>query len=287
MTRHVRQPGPPPPERAAVVPVRAEPWAVTLPAGMLLRDALARALADAGFDGAVFDLAGAAFAPFAYVMPALSPDGRTAAWYSATHTPAGIAVLEAGALTVGLRDGAPFFHGHGIWREASGIRSGGHLLPETCTLATDTRLVGLGVRGARFEARPDPETGFTLFTPVPTGPAPAAPNGIALRLRPNQDMTRALESLAVQHGLGRARLYGGVGSTIGVRWADGTGQDVGFATELAVTAADIDPAGDSRIDAVLVDLEGRLASGTLLRGDNPILMTLEAVLVRTDRPDPA
>lgn len=279
MMRQVQQPGPPPPERAVVVPVRAESWAVTLPAGALLRDALAEALDAAGFDGAVFGLAGATFAPFAYVMPALSPDGRTAAWYSATHTPAGVTVLEAGALTLGLRDGAPFFHGHGIWREASGAKGGGHLLPETCTLAEDTRLAGLGFRGARFETGPDPETGFTLFAPVPIGPPPAAPNALALRLRPNQDMTRALEALAAQHGLGPAWLYGGVGSTIGVRWADGTGQEVGFATELAVTEAAIDPAGDSRIAAVLVDLNGRLAAGTLLPDDNPILMTLEAVLV--------
>jgi predicted DNA-binding protein with PD1-like motif len=269
-----------------VVPVRAEPLEVTIPAGALLRDALAAAVAADGFDGAVFGLAGAAFAPFAYVMPALSPDGRTAAWYSATHSPRGVTVLDAGALTLGRRDGADFFHGHGTWRAGSGAVSGGHLLPEVCTLAAETVLRGVGLRGARFEAVPDPETGFTLFAPVATDAGPSEPNALALRLRPNQDLTLALEALAARHGLGRARLCGGVGSTIGVRWADGTGADVGFATELAVTQGVIDPAGDSAVAAVLVDVDGRVSRGRLARGDNPVLMTLEAVLVGIGPADP-
>lgn len=276
--RSVRQPGAPLPDRADVVPVRAEPVRLVLPAGVLLRDAVAAAVAARGFNGAVFRYGAAAFGPFGYVMPALSPDGRTAAWYSGTHRPEGVTVIECGALTLGMRDGGPFFHSHALWREESGHRSGGHLLPEVCITAGETVLEGVGFAGACFEARPDPETGFTLFGPVPAGETPATPNGIALRLRPNQDLTGALEGLAVRHGLGRCRLFGGVGSTIGVRWADGTGETIGFATELALTDGVIDPAGGSRIDGALVDLNGAISAGTILRGDNPVLMTMEAVL---------
>jgi predicted DNA-binding protein with PD1-like motif len=276
--RSIRQPGAPLPDRADVVPVRAEPLRLVLPAGVLLRDAVAEAVAARGFDGAVFRYGAAAFGPFAYVMPALSPDGRTAAWYSDSRRPEGVTVTECGALTLGVRDGGPFFHSHALWREASGRRSGGHLLPEACVTAGEVVLEGVGLKGARFEARPDPETGFTLFGPVPAGEAPAAPNGIALRLRPNQDLTLALEGLAARYGLGRCGLFGGVGSTIGVRWADGTGEATGFATELALTAGEIDPAGGSRIEGALVDLHGAVSAGTILRGDNPVLMTMEAVL---------
>lgn len=280
--RRVQQPGPMARERAVVVPAQADPLTVTLPAGVLLRDALSAAVADHGFDSAVFALEHISFAPFAYVMPARSPDGRTAAWYSDQFHPEGETQLQAGALTLGLRDGAPFYHAHGIWRESSGALSGGHLLPDICCTAQDTRLTGIGLRGARFETRADPETGFSLFVPVPTGQPPARTNALALRLCPNQDLVTALETLADQHALGRARVCGGVGSTIGVRWTDGTGGEMGFATELALTEGLIDPVQGSQVHAVLVDLHRQLGAGWLVAGDNPVLMTLEAVLYRAE-----
>ena len=43
--------------------------------------------------------------------------------------PAGVTRLSAGAMTLGRRDGAPFFHCHALWREADGTLSGGHILP--------------------------------------------------------------------------------------------------------------------------------------------------------------
>ena len=66
---------------------------------------------------------GGALGPFAYVMPALSKTGANAAFYSDTFRPSGVTRLKLGAMTLGERDGAPFFHCHGLWTEADGRAS--------------------------------------------------------------------------------------------------------------------------------------------------------------------
>ncbi len=103
----------------------------------------------------------------------------------------------------------------------------------------------------------------------------------ALRLRPNQDVAGALEAFCRQHGILRARLRGGVGSTIGARFTDGSSV-VPFATELAIRAGIVSPGAngtlEAELDVALVDYLGGLAEGRLVRGDNPVLMTMELVL---------
>jgi hypothetical protein len=57
---------------------------------------------------------------------------------------------------------------------------------------------------------------------------------------------------------------------------------VPFATELAVRSGSIAPCADgmleAELDIVLVDYLGGIAAGKLMRGDNPVLMTMELVL---------
>ena len=55
---------------------------------------------------------GGALGPFAYVMPALSKTGANAAFYSDTFRPKDVTQLKFAAMTLGERDGAPFFHCH-------------------------------------------------------------------------------------------------------------------------------------------------------------------------------
>jgi predicted DNA-binding protein with PD1-like motif len=286
--RYVQQPGPAPPSRAVAVPCRAVPVEAELPAGMKLLDALHELVAAHGGDSASLSLADGALGPFGYVMPALSPDASHAAWYSPPRHPTGVTRWEQGCVTVGWRDGQKFFHCHGIWREADGRRSGGHVLPEATAIAAPIRAAGVVIHGARFEAVDDPETGFRLFEPRSLPPrgggqgrgggaahdrVPADTNALALRLRPNQDITQALESLAGDAGFANAHVVGGVGSIIGARFTDAP-PVAPFATEIFLTAGAIEALGCG-----LVDLAGALAEGRLVRADNPILMTLEVVLV--------
>ena len=57
---------------------------------------------------------------------------------------------------------------------------------------------------------------------------------------------------------------------------------VPFATELAIRSGSVAPDADGTLDAeldvALVDYLGGIAEGRLMRGDNPVLMTMELVL---------
>ncbi len=274
--RYVAQPGPPPPQRIVAVEALGRSLALRLEAGRPLLDALHRGFAAAGFSGGVAELAGLDLGPFAYVLPALSETPAHAAFYSRTYRPAGITRLDAGAVTLGMRDGQPFFHCHALWTEADGAVRGGHVLPDETVLAVPATVAAYGLDGAGFATTPDPETGFTLFEPVPR---PATGTGrercFALRLRPNQDLAGALEGFCRDHGLAAATLRGGVGSTIGAGFADGRAVE-NFATELFVRRGQIGP--EAVLDIGLVDFTGAVAEGRLTRGDNPVLMTVELVL---------
>ncbi|VIO73994.1 PCC domain-containing protein [Bradyrhizobium ivorense] len=281
--RSIAQPGAPIPERIQWVAARGRAFSFTLKAGMPLLEAVRRGFAAEGFSGGVLSARGGALGPFAYVMPALSKDGANAAFYSETFRPAGVTRLKLAALTFGVRDGAPFFHCHGLWTEADGRFNGGHMLPEETVVAEPFEVSAFGIDGATFLAEPDRETNFKLFGPVATEPigAKTTSRAFALRLRPNQDFSDALEGFCRQHGILRARLHGGVGSTIGAVFSDGHSV-VPFATELAVTAGQIAPDANRRLraslDVALVDYLGGIAEGHLVRGDNPVLMTMELVL---------
>ncbi|MGY8662932.1 DUF296 domain-containing protein [Bradyrhizobium sp. UFLA05-109] len=281
--RSIKQPGTPVAERIQWVEVRGRAFAFRLEAGMPLLEAARRGFAAEGFAGGVLSFGQGALGPFAYVMPALSKTGENAAFYSDTFRPQGMTRLKLGSLTLGRRDGAPFFHCHGLWTEADGRASGGHMLPEETVVAEPFEVAAFGIDGAMFTAEPDGETNFKLFGPVACPPSGArtTSRAFALRLRPNQDFAGALEGFCREHGIARAKIHGGVGSTIGARFTHG-GVTEPFATELAVTAGAIAPGAsgalEAELDVALVDYTGGLADGRLVRGDNPVLMTMELVL---------
>jgi predicted DNA-binding protein with PD1-like motif len=281
--RSVKQPGPPAPERIQWVEARGRAFSFTLQAGLPVLEAARRGFAAEGFAGGVLNIKGGALGPLAYVMPALSKSGENAAFYSDTFRPAGITRLKVGAMTLGQRDGAPFFHCHALWTEADGRAGGGHILPEETVVAESFEVEAFGIDGAVFAAEPDPETKFKLFGPVPlvaTG-LKTTRRAFALRLRPNQDFAAALEAFCREQGIARAKLHGGVGSIIGARFADQPVVEP-FATEMLVRSGVIvsgeDGALQATLDVALIDYLGGIAMGRLTRGDNPVLMTMELVL---------
>jgi predicted DNA-binding protein with PD1-like motif len=276
--RSIKQPGPPIAERIQWVEVRGRAFSFTLEAGLPLLEAARRGFAAQGFAGGTLNMTSGALGPFGYVMPALSRTGENAAFYSDTLRPSGITRLELATMTLGARDGAPFFHCHGLWREADGRSGGGHMLPEETFVAEPFEVRAFGIDGAVFEAEPDPETRFKLFGPVPAAPsgANASSRAFAMRLRPNQDFAGCLEAFCRERGLARAEIHGGVGSTIGARFTDGRVIEP-FATELAITSGVV-ASGEATLDVALIDYTGGIGEGRLVRGDNPVLMTMELVL---------
>jgi predicted DNA-binding protein with PD1-like motif len=281
--RRIVQPGAPAAERIQWVEARGRGFSLTLEAGVPLLEAVRRGFAAQGFAGGVLRWTGGALGPFAYVMPALSKTDAHAAFYSETFRPAGITRLKLATMTLGSRDGAPFFHCHALWTQADGRAGGGHILPEETVVAEPLVVDAFGIDGAIFTAEPDSETNFKLFGPVPCAAAGAetTSRAFALRLRPNQDFAAALAAFCRERGIVRARLHGGVGSIIGARFADGRIVEP-FATELAVrSGAVVSGAGgalEAELDVALVDHLGGIAEGRLTRGDNPVLMTMELVL---------
>ncbi|MDD1536710.1 MULTISPECIES: DNA-binding protein [unclassified Bradyrhizobium] len=285
--RSIKQPGAPVTERIQWVEARGRAFSFALQAGLPLLEAARRGFAAEGFASGVLNFRHGALGPFAYVMPALSKTDENAAFYSETYRPGGVTRTRLGCLTLGTRDGAPFFHCHGLWTEADGKAGGGHMLPDETVVAEPFEVDAFGIDGAMFSAEPDPETNFKLFGPVPAEPkgARTTRRAFALRLRPNQDFAACLEAFCRTHGITRAKIHGGVGSTIGARFAHGAVTEP-FATELAVTAGEIAPgpsgAPEAALDVALVDYTGGLAEGRLVRGDNPVLMTMELVLEAPD-----
>ena len=285
--RSIKQPGAPLAERIQWVEARGRAFSFTLQAGVPLLEAARRGFAAEGFAGGVLNFRHGALGPFAYVMPALAKTGENAAFYSDTFRPGGVTRTRLGSMTLGTRDGAPFFHCHGLWTEADGKASGGHMLPDETVVAEPFAVEAFGLDGAIFTAEPDPETNFKLFGPMAAASTGArtSSRAFALRLRPNQDFAFCLEEFCRAHGIARAKIHGGVGSTIGARFTHGSVTEP-FATELAVTAGLIAPGAsgalEAALDVALIDYTGGLAEGRLVRGDNPVLMTMELVLEALD-----
>lgn len=281
--RHVVQPGPPAPQRIQWIEARGRAFSFTLEAGLPLLEAVRRGFAAQGFAGGTLRIKGGALGPFAYVMPARSKTDEHAAFYSETFRPAGITRLTMATMTFGRRDGAAFFHCHGLWRETDGRAGAGHVIPEETIVVEPFEVNAFGLDGAVFIAEPDPETNFRLFGPVadPIAGFTGSCRAFALRLRPNQDFATALETFCRERGITSARLHGGVGSIIGARFSDGRMVEP-FATEMAVRSGVVlsgeGGALAAELDVALVDHQGGITEGRLTRGDNPVLMTMELVL---------
>jgi predicted DNA-binding protein with PD1-like motif len=285
--RHIHHPGPVAPERTAVVTGRAVPLRFVLEPGHAVDVAIAKGFADRGCIGGFVMLRDGTCDPFRYVMPAASPDGHHAAWYSDTFAPEGPVAIERAGTIVGWRDGKPFVHCHGIWNTPQGTRMG-HLLGPDTHVTESIEAIGIGLEAVTFKALPDPETDFTLFEPVTVAverEGRAGARALLAKVRPNTDIGTAIEDICLSHGIERADVYG-IGSLNGVRFADG-GRVEAYATEVLIRAGQVEsvhgrPSTSLEVD--VVDIDGRISSGMLAPGDNPVCITFELVIVELDGP---
>ncbi|BCH18138.1 MAG: DUF296 domain-containing protein [Mesorhizobium sp.] len=313
--RSIRHPGPIASERFAAMPCAAAPLTLRLETGSSVNDAVAQALADAGFGGGYIRLRNARLDPMRYVIPAASPDGTHAAWYSDTFAPEGMTVIEDAGLVAGRRDEQPFLHCHGIWRTPDGVRRMGHLLPLDSHLAEPVEVTAWGIEGALFDVRDDTETNFRLFAPIK---APVLEHFAAKRLRlasdkmrqskelergfgspktqsapgerrgrraaictvkPNEDIGQAIEAVCRRHGFDHASIQG-IGSLVGADFDDGSAVS-SYATEVLVTDGAV-RSGRCTLDIALVGMDGVISAGRLRRDANPVCVTFELLVVASD-----
>lgn len=265
--RTMRHRGPVAPERVAAAPCRIVPVELHLKAGLSINDAIAQAHGLHGFSG-YLDLSGVALAPLRYVIPALSPDDDHVAWYSQTHELPNARITQAGAI-VGLRDGAPFLHCHGLWADRMG-----HLLPLESIVAADRTVTGYRTEGAAFEVEENFETNFRLFAPKNVEKT-SKPDGFSLVLRPNEPISTAIEAFCARNSVKRAQIFG-IGSTVGCVFEDGS-TVASHATELLITDGSLQE-GRCSLDIAVVGLDGRIATGRLSRGENAVLVTFELLI---------
>ncbi len=285
----LKQPGPPSLPRVESLPALVWPIEFALEPGLSLLQSVADKLGPAGVASAVLELRGGGFARFTYVLPAHATDGVHAAWYSKPHAPAGGAMLERANISFGRRGEAPWLHCHAVWREGAGRRAG-HVLPEASVVAAPIAVRAWCLSGGGFQVQADAETDFALFQPAKLQ-GPPAPHGArraaVVRVRPNEDLAAALETACRRHGFRRAILRGGVGSIITPRFADGRAVP-DIATEFLATAGAVGLGSGTAVSVDIVDMQGRVHAGRLLRDANPVCITCELVLqeAATAPPDP-
>ncbi|EIM29913.1 PCC domain-containing protein [Microvirga lotononidis] len=279
--RHILHPGAVAPERMTAVAAAPVPLRFTLEPGEAVDAAIAKGFAASGCIGGIVAFQGGRFETFRFVMPAASPDALHAAWYSDTFAPAGPVEIRRGCAIVGERDGKPFIHCHGVWASSEGVQMGHMLAPDT-VVAEPIEVTGIGVRTATFRALPDPETNFTLFEPVQVG-EPVQVDGshrvLLTKVRPNEDISLALEQICSRHGITKARVHG-IGSLNGVRFADGSRVE-SHATEVLIREGEVELSHDrlrGPLHVDVVDPDGRIFSGDLVHGDNPVCVTFELMI---------
>ncbi|AZN98731.1 DUF296 domain-containing protein [Mesorhizobium sp. M9A.F.Ca.ET.002.03.1.2] len=279
--RSIRHPGPMAAERFAAMPCVAEPLTLRLEPGRSINDAVAQALAEAGFSGGYIRLRNARVDPMRYVIPAASPNSTHAAWYSDTFAPQGITVIEDAGLVAGRRDDEPFLHCHGIWHIPDGVRRMGHLLPLDSQLAEPVEVAAWGIAGALFDVRDDAETNFRLFVPI-KAPVLGERRGRRAALctvKPNEDIGQAIEAVCRRHGFDHASIRG-IGSLVGADFDDGSAVS-SYATEVLVTGGAI-RSGRCTLDIALVGMDGEISAGRLRRGANAVCVTFELLIVASD-----
>ncbi|WP_265213760.1 PCC domain-containing protein [Herbaspirillum lusitanum] len=280
--RTARHPGAPDPVRIVSLAGPAMAVTITLEAGRNLRDAIAIPLAAAGIAGGTVRIENLKVAPHHYLMPALSDDGKHAAFYSDPHEVAGGVTIELACATFGRRDGAPFVHCHAVWTDAEGQRRGGHMLMDQSIVAETAQAQAWGVHNATMETRFDPETNFTLFHPavVAAETGDGGRRTLLARIRPDEDLTIAIEEVCRTHGVKNAVVRGSVGSIIGAEFDDGRVIE-DRATEILVRSGHVSRGHEgvrAQLDIALIDPRGHVCEGVLARGRNPVLICFELVL---------
>ncbi|MBD2745395.1 DUF296 domain-containing protein [Microvirga sp. BT688] len=284
--RRIDHPGPVAAERFAAVTGEAVPIRFVLEPGLTIDEAVAAGMRGSGCIGGFVEFRGGRCEPFRYVMPAASSDPRYVAWYSETFEPDGPVNVTRACAIVGVRDGKTFLHCHGLWDTREGPRMG-HMLAPLSRVAEPIKVEGIGFRDATFEAMSDKETNFTLFEPVQNSGKVSTKTGrqvLLAKVRPNRDISLAIEEICIRQGIARANIYG-IGSLNGVRFVDGTRVD-SHATEVQIRDGHFtseDGHGQARLNLDVVDMDGAIASGEIVRGDNPVCITFELVIEETGR----
>jgi predicted DNA-binding protein with PD1-like motif len=274
--RSLRQPGPTDPSRIDTFRGDLHALHYGLAPGMTLNEAITAPLVAAGFQCGTITFQQTSLNPFRYVMPGPSDDDSHVAYFTAPHGPSGTSRIEQANATFGWAEGRPFIHCHAAWTEPDGSRRGGHILPHETIVTEPGEATAWCFRTVRIEAMADQETNFTLFQPSGTN----AGRDLVARIKPNEDIVTALETIARIQGISNAVVRGSLGSLIGARFTHG-GAVEDHATEVLVRDGHI-RGGKAALDLLVVDMRGQVHEGWVRRGENPVCITFDLILEHLD-----
>jgi predicted DNA-binding protein with PD1-like motif len=270
--------GPVHPRRIDSLGAVARPLTFPLRTGLSLLEAATSPLVDAGWRGGTLTFAGGALDPFRYVMPGPPDDASHVAYFSAPRAPAGTTRIEQANATFGWHDGQPYLHCHAAWAEPDGARRGGHILTGESTVTEPAIVQAWGFSEIEIATSLDRETNFTLFQPF--GLSHSDASAVVARVRPNEDIVTAVETVARLHGISNGTIRGSLGSLIGACFKGGTIVPDN-ATEVLVRGGHVTN-GIAAIDLLAIDGKGHVYEGWLEPGENPVCITFDLVLTRAD-----
>ncbi|MGO2879920.1 MAG: hypothetical protein ACTIDT_08165 [Halomonas sp.] len=272
---YIEHPGTPAQTRYQAQLCHTQERSLTLEGGQTLHDAIVQALQKQAISSAYLTINNAAMQTLHYVIPGDDPSGQHAAWYSETHRLSPPANIHTAGIHVGLRDGEPFLHCHGIWQQGDGHTAVGHLLAPASILANDIEVSCIAIEGAYLAVTADEETRFPLFAPYQGASSAAKPNALLLTLRPNQDLNAAIAATAKRYGIDTAQIMG-LGSLVQTCFTDGH-QLKSHANEILILDGTLKD-GQPSLQAVSVGIGGEQHQGALAPGRNAICVTCELLL---------
>jgi predicted DNA-binding protein with PD1-like motif len=211
--RALVQPGPVSAERIEALRGRCTRFDFRIESGMSLADAIGRPLIEAGVRAATLRFAGAELEPFRYVMPG-PPDGAAhVAYFSAVQAPAGPVRVEIANVTFGYADGRTLLHCHAAWQEREAGRRGGHILLDESIVVAPAAVAAWTFVDIGYRTALDPETNFSLLRPkrIDGGDQGQA---VVARIRPNEDVCTAVETIARRHGMRDAVVHGSLAASL-------------------------------------------------------------------------
>ncbi|MEM0899796.1 MAG: hypothetical protein AAGI92_07580 [Pseudomonadota bacterium] len=179
-------------------------------------------------------------------------------------------------------DGEPFVHCHAVMDgDEIPLRSGGHLFPNDCLLDSNFGVELHGLVDVELTQQPDAETLHSVFEPNIAGDNPI-PESYFIRLRPNLDVTEALEKACSDLRISNATILPSIGS-LNAPLLRGNNSDIQFddvGMEVMRFSGEV-RGGRAIVQAMICNGAGELFKGELAPGQAPICVTAE-LLLRVD-----
>lgn len=181
-------------------------------------------------------------------------------------------------------DGAPFVHCHAMIETADqNAPVGGHLFPADCMTQGDMTIELLGLPDIDLVQMPDAETLHSVFEIEAGGHGTGAgADALFVRIRPNEDVTMAVESACRDAGMRDADFAPSLGSLNApvLTGQDGKNRALSSVGMEVLAFGGAVRGGVATLDVIAVDEAGTPHEGRLARGLAPVCVTAEIVLVR-------